>query len=217
MGETPFSQRGAHDGLSRHCRFPDRAQGIPGRRPRSSFAIASFIFKTLGMEKDVRLVSVGSPSSKLAALKTGAIDAFVLTGNPVANIAASGEIRSVASINDLLPKKFRYINSHMISARRDYLEKNSNTVGKTVKVILQAADFLTKNPSWVLAKLKSEWKYDRPVAKMLLGKLKYKLDGKINPEGVKNAIGFLLEYKVLKEKDLLKIKIKDVYTTRFTG
>lgn len=52
---------------------------------------------------------------------------------------------------------------------------------------------------------------------MLLSRLQYKLDGRITPEALKNAIEFLLEYKVLKKKDAPKIKIKDVYTTRFTG
>lgn len=150
-------------------------------------------------------------------MKTGASDAFILTVVTIANIAASGDIRSVVSANKYLPKKYSLINSNIVTSRRDYLKANPETVGKAVKAIIEGVNFLSKNHSWVLAKLKSEWKYDRPVGEMMLARLKYNLDGKIDPDRLKNAVEFLLEYEVLKKKDAPRIKIDEIYTGRFTG
>ncbi len=181
------------------------------RRGGTSYSYATAVAKTLGFGKDIRLTAAGGIRAQLAALKSGAIDAGMITFFAIAPLAVRGEVREILHMVDILPKPWM---SRVVYSRKDFLAKNPDSVGKMVKSLLQATKFVMKNRDWTIGKMKSYSKYPAKAAEVLYPKLIYSKDGRIDPKALSNVRQFLLDYKVISAADA--IPTKEMYTNRFT-
>ena len=170
------------------------------------------IARGLGLEKDVKFVAVGGTPERVAAVKAGAIDAFVQTFTPVVELMLKGELRSVASEKPFLPKDRA---SDVVTAHKDFVRKNPETVRRLIKAILSSLAFIQENRAWAIEKLRTNWRFSPEGAKLVYENLSFGKDGKINPKGVENARSYLVEFGgVSKEK---VPPLEQLYTVEFTG
>lgn len=170
------------------------------------------IVRGLGIEKEVRFVSVGGTAERVAAAKAGAVEAFVQTFMPMAELMVKGEFRSVASTKPFLPKEWM---TDIVVAHKDFARKNPETVKRMVKAILSALTFVQENPTWSIERLRTALGYSPEAAKLVFERLRYGKDGKINPRAVENARNFLIEFGIVtKEK---APPVEQLYTAEFTG
>lgn len=181
------------------------------RRGGTSYSYATAVARTLGFGKDVRLTAAGGIRSQLAALKSGAVDAAMITLFAIAPLVVKGEVREVLHMVDYLPKPWM---SRVVYARRDFLAKDPDSVGKMVKSLLQATKFVMANRGWTIEKMKSYSKYPPKAAELLYPKLIYSKDGRIDPKALSNVRQFLLDYKVISAADAPPLK--ELYTNQFT-
>jgi ABC-type nitrate/sulfonate/bicarbonate transport system substrate-binding protein len=157
------------------------------------------------------LTAAGGIRSQLAALKSGAVDAAMITLFAIAPLVVKGEVREVLHMVDYLPKPWM---SRVVYARRDFLAKDPDSVGKMVKSLLQATKFVMANRGWTIEKMKSYSKYPPKAAELLYPKLIYSKDGRIDPKALSNVRQFLLDYKVISAADAPPLK--ELYTNQFT-
>ena len=176
----------------------------------AAHAFTLAFLRGLGLEKDVKIVAVGGLSSRIAALRSGAIDGFLLTLPPLANLKAKGEIRGLGSLRANLPRKWMGM---VLFAGRKVVQEKPRIVSAGVKAILAAADFVERNPEWTLAKLKSYSRFSEEAVKEVYATLRFSKDGKIDPEALKNAIDFLLEYRIVRKEKAPALE--NIYTNQF--
>lgn len=175
-------------------------------------AYGRLIVKAFGMEKEVKFVSIGGMAETLAALKSGSIDAILRTLPLMIELELKGEFRKLAKVDDLLPKER---SAYLAFARRDFAEKGPEIVRKVVKSILQATDFIRKNPAWAMEKMRAEAGYSEGAARSVYETLAFTKDGKIERKGLDNIRDFLIEYGIIsKEKTPA---IEQLYTNDFVS
>lgn len=87
--------------------------------------------------------------------------------------------------------------THMVFARKDFLEQNSETVGKLVKAMTQTALFIKENKSWSVERIKSVSGLSDEGAERQYELLGFTDDGKINVKGVENVLKFLVDYGII--------------------
>ena len=164
-------------------------------------AYSRMIARALGVEKDVRIVSTGGISSSLAALKAGNIDGVNLPSTtPIINLKVSGDVREFLQIENYRPKEWI---TFVITARKDFSKKSPDLVKRAVKSVLQATDFITKNPRWAIEKMKSKdlVGYPEEAAKLVYNSITWSKDGRITRTALENVRNFLIEYGIItKEK-----------------
>lgn len=170
------------------------------------------IVRGLGIEKEVRFVSVGGTAERVAAVKAGAVAAFVQSFSPVAELMVKGELRSVASAKAFLPKD--WVGS-VVVAHKDFIRKNPEITRRTVRAIVASAAFAQGNPSWTIEKLRTLLGFSPEAARLVYDALGFGKDGKINVRGLENVRNFYIEYGVvLREK---VPPVEQLYTPEFTG
>jgi len=91
----------------------------------------------------------------------------------------------------------------VITARKDFSKKSPDLVKRAVKSVLQATDFITKNPRWAIEKMKSKdlVGYPEEAAKLVYNSITWSKDGRITRTALENVRNFLIEYGIItKEK-----------------
>lgn len=163
----------------------------------SAYAFGQFLVKTLGIEKDVKFIAIGAIPERVAALKAGAIDAFMLTFPPVANLMVAGEIRGLVSLRDYLPKEWM---DNMVFAQKEFLEKRPELVKKVLRAVFQSVDFVRQNRAWSMAKLKANYGFSEEAAR-IASEIYPGKGGAIEPKSLENVRNFLIDYGLIpKEK-----------------
>lgn len=162
-----------------------------------AYANARVLLKGLGLEKDVRLVAAGGLAHRVAALKTGAIDAFALGEIAATSLKVRGEIRGLGSLRAYLPKEW---SDMILFAHKEVGAKTPEGVKKTIKAILMAADSIQSDSRWSLEKLKSFSRYTEAEAKEVLPLLRYGKGGRIDKKTIENVRDFLIEYNIVKKE-----------------
>ncbi len=160
-----------------------------------SHAYAVAVLRALGVEKDVKVLSMGGGRVQIAALKTGGIDISNLSFFTMAAVKARGEVRSVLRANDYLPKDYQHL--HLIYSLRDFLKNNPARARKIIKGFLQGAEFVMKNRSWTIDQLKAGYRYPQAAAELAYPLLQYDVKGKLNKSRARSAIKFLVENNLL--------------------
>lgn len=160
-----------------------------------SHAYAVAVLKALGVEKDVKVLSMGGGRAQIAALKTGAIDVANLSFFTMAALKARGEVRSLVRANDYLPKDYQHL--HLIYSLTGFLKNNPAAVKKIVKGFLQGAEFVMKDRGWTVSQLKSGFRYPQAAAQLAYPLLRYDTKGKLNKMRAESAIKFLVENNFL--------------------
>lgn len=165
----------------------------------------------LGLEKDVKFVGTGGIPSSLAALKTGAIDGVVLTIHQMISLKLKGEVRELVNIRDFHPKEWL---GYVGYARKDFVANNPDLMRRAVKAIVQAMDFIRRNPAWTIEKMKSWQGYTEEVAKLVYEDIAFSKDGKINRKALENMRTFLGDFGVIPKEKIPAIE--ELYTDQFT-
>lgn len=176
-------------------------------------AYSRMIARALSLEKDVRIVSTGGIASSLAALKAGNIDGVNLPSTtPIINLKVSGDVREFLPIENYRPKEWI---TFIITARKDFTKKSPDVVKRAVKSVLQATDFISKNPRWAIEKMKSKdlVGYPEEAAKLVYNSITWSKDGRISKTALENVRNFLIEYGIIaKEK---APGLEEIFTEEF--
>lgn len=177
----PRDLKGAKIGVTR---FGDEAH---------AYAVAAA--RSLGLEKDVKMVSMGGGPPQIAGLRAGSLDISSLSFFTMATLIARGEVRALLRVNDYLPKGFYHL--HMILSTVPFAQKSPELAKRAVKGYLQGVEFVLKNKSWAVEKMKAEFGYPEAAAQAAYDMLGFKPQGKIDPARVKSAMSFLVENGLL--------------------
>ena len=165
----------------------------------ASHAFALLITRSLGMEKEIRIISLGGDRERIAALKSGAIQAFTQTVPPVANLVASGELRELTSSKQYLPKDFI---EFIYFAEKEFINRRPDIVGRALKALLKGGDFIMKDREWTKKKLMSDFGYSEGGVKLALDGLDFTGAGTpVTRKAVESTINFFVDYGIIaKEK-----------------
>lgn len=185
--------------------------GVP-RMGGAGHAYGQAVGKALGIEKELKFVGAGGFAEELAGLKAGAFDAVVEPMTEMITLKERGEVREIGNVLDFLPKKWL---DHAVFAQKEFVKKNPDTVKRTIKAILQAIDFVDKNPRWSMDKMKAVAGYSEKGADTIYRQRGFSATGKIDREAVENLRNFGIDYGlVVKEKTP---PTDELYTKEFTG
>ncbi|MEE8450129.1 MAG: ABC transporter substrate-binding protein [Thermodesulfobacteriota bacterium] len=182
-----------------------------GRFGGTQHAYGRVVARALGLEKDITFISAGSISAALAGLKTGKIDAIVLSPRRPIKMLLQGVVRILVPVANYLPRQW---SNHVVFARKDMVNENPATIQRVVKALLKATSFIKKNPGWSMEKMKQVSGYSDKAAQLIYDGLEYSPDGKIDPKAMANVRKFLIDFGIIKRG-----KAPDVaalYTDRFT-
>lgn len=176
-------------------------------------AYARMLAKALGIERDMKIVATGGIAETMAALKTGVIDALVLTLTTMIELKIKGEVRELVAMTDYLPKDWF---SHSVVARREFLKSNPDGVRRSLKAIFLAVDFIKKNPAWTVEKMRKENAFSEKAARQIYDLLAPNLaqTARVNKKGLEGVKNFLIEYAIV-PKDKAP-NIDDISTEEFT-
>lgn len=174
-------------------------------------AYGRLALKALGIEKEVKFLATGGIPASLATLKTGAIDAVVLSSAPMIGLKLKGEAKVLVNIDDYLPREWA---GFLQYARKDFVKDNSDLMKRGVKAMLQAIDFIKKNPAWATEKMKAWQGYTDEAARFIYKELRFTRDGKIDRQGLENVRNFLAEFGLVAREKLPPVA--ELYTDQFT-
>lgn len=173
-------------------------------------AYAQVILNALGLQKEVKFIATGGVPETVAALKTGAIDALMLTIIPMIKLKVAQEVRPIAAASEYRPKPWA---GFVIYARKDFVGKSPETLKRVVNTIVQACNFVQANTAWSLARMKAESGYSEEEAQQIFSSLNLTKDGKIERKAVENVRNFIIEFGlVAREKTP---GVDEIFTDRF--
>ena len=177
----------------------------------SQHAYGRVVARALGLEKEITFISTGSIRSALAALRTGRIDAMVITPAVVVKMRVKGIVRSLVPVANYLPSPW---SGHVVFARKKMVKENSAIVQRVIKAVLQSTKFIRENPDWAMAKMKQVSGYSDQAARLAYQSLNYSSNGEINPKALANIRRFLIDFEIIKREKVPAVA--DLYTDRFT-
>ena len=177
----------------------------------SAHAFGKAVSQALGIEREVSFMGSGGIRNMLAGLKTGAVDSLLGTFFAVGPLWGKGEAREILKVEDYLPKPWP---NRVVTSRKDFLARRPQDVGKMVKAILGATDFIMRNKGWTMAKLQSVSRYTPKVAAAIYPMLKFSPDGRMNKQALSNVRKFLIDFRVIKPENAPPVE--QLYTNRFT-
>ena len=166
--------------------------------------------KALAIE-DVRYIAAGGIPELTAGLRSGALDAIVLTIFEMTPRKLAGEARDVVHVERYLPSEWMDL---VAFGRREFIEKNPEVTKRVVQGLLKGGDFVMKNNEWAVEKMKAISGYSPQVADSIYRTgVRFNRDGKIDKRSVENVRNFLVEYGLIaKEK---APPAERLYTGRF--
>ena len=177
-------------------------------------AYARLITKSLGLEKEVKIVAAGGMREAVASLRSGVVDVIIYPTSTMINFKIKGEVRDFLKVRDFLPKP--WIDTILI-ARRDFVKRQPDIVRNMVRAIIEANRFIKNNPNWSLQKMKAISRFSEQAARLMYKGLAAGLsqDGRIDPRGLKNISNFLFEFGIVPKRKSLPLE--EIYTREFTG
>jgi NitT/TauT family transport system substrate-binding protein len=160
-------------------------------------AYGRLVAKRLGLANDVQFVGTGGIQESLAILVTGSIDGVVLTPAQMINLKLQGKVRELLQVEQFQAKPWV---AYTITARKDFVAKETDTLRRIVGSILEADRFIMSKAGkpWAIAKMKEESKYSDEAAEAIYATLDLSADGRIDPKAIKNLTDFMVEYDLLK-------------------
>lgn len=160
-----------------------------------AYAVAAV--RALGLEKDVKFVSMGGAGPQIAGLRSGATDVTNLSFVTMAALAVKGEVRQLLKVPEYLPAEFAHLQMTFVVI--DFFHKQVEAVRKAHRGFVKGEEFVTKNQAWALEKLKAEFRYTDAVAQAVYPMLLYNPKPRIDRRNVEGAIRFLVEFDLLKK------------------
>ncbi len=175
----------------------------------ASHAYSILLSRRLGVEKDVKIISLRGFRERIAAIRSGAIEAFIQTLSPVANMAATGELRELATSKDLLPADFI---DFVVFSDKGFLKRKRDTVARVVKAVVKAALFIANNPDWTKKKLQKDFNYTPEGAELSMSELKFAGAGTpITAKAMASTVNFFFTNKIIKKT----LEVEGLYTNEF--
>lgn len=182
------------------------------RRGGTQYAYTKMVLKALGLEKDVRLVVVGSSAAEFAALKTGVVDALPVSIFRMVEMEIKGEVRKIITYDDYLPREWLV---HVVVSDRRLVSSEADLVRRTVTTLLQAADAIRGDRRWSVDKMKAISGYSELAAGTIYDLLRFTKTGKIERKALENVFNFLKEYEIVSKE--WAPNLDEFYTNRFIG
>jgi NitT/TauT family transport system substrate-binding protein len=180
--------------------------GISGFGAAGHFATIKMADSLGWSTSDYEVVQLGSLDGMIAAMKSGRIDAFIWSIEPVLTAVQQGYGKNLGSVADLVgPNAFE-----AFSVRDEFKSANPDVVKKFFTAYFKAVAKLKADRAGAEKFVVDEWKKDPSVAKEAVDKLLPLLsdDGTIpaaNITGLKGAVG-------LNDKDLAGFDVAQHYT-----
>ena len=107
-----------------------------------SYHIPRIVIERSGIDPEkFKYVAVGSPADRFKALIAGKVDATVVTNTEVAKLAAYPEILDLVNVPKVVPE----IPYEFGMAKEDYIQKNSDTLYKLARAIIEANRWIVAN------------------------------------------------------------------------
>jgi ABC-type nitrate/sulfonate/bicarbonate transport system substrate-binding protein len=163
----------------------------------------------LGLANDVQYVSTGGINESLAALISGTIDAVVLPVSNLVKLELEGKVREVVAVKKFLTQPSI---TFTITARKDFIASQPETVKKVVASILEANRFIMSEQGkpWALKKIEEAQSVSKEGAERIYKTVNFSQDGKLQAAALDNVVKFLVDYKILKtDKPLTAAEIMD--------
>jgi NitT/TauT family transport system substrate-binding protein len=180
--------------------------GISGFGSAGHFATMKIADSLGWSSSDYEMVQLGSLDGMIAALKSGRIDGFIWSIEPVLTAVQGGYGKNLGSVADLVgPNAFE-----AFSVRDEFTSDYPDLATKFFDGYFKAVAKLKADPAWAEKFVIDEWKKEPGVAKEAVDKLLPLLsdDGAIpdaNLAGLEAAVG-------LSDKDLAGYKVGEHYT-----
>ena len=165
------------------------------RRGGTSDAYARMAVKSLGIEKEVRIIAVGGSRARLAALKTGAIDAFPQAMSSAAPMVSKSQVRRLIDIGKMRPQPWL---GSTVLARTDFIRERPEAAKKLMRGISQAVAYIKANPAYALKKVMALKRYDRATAELAMKGIDFTSNPVLKRAAVENVRSFLIEYDLVK-------------------
>ncbi len=107
-----------------------------------SYHIPRIVLERSGIDPEkLKYVAVGSPADRFKALVAGKIDATVVTNTEAAKLAQYPEILDLVNVPKVVPE----IPYEFGMATEDYIQKNSETIYKLTKAIIESNRWIAAN------------------------------------------------------------------------
>lgn len=170
------------------------------------------VAKILGLEGKVRFVAVGGLSTRMAALKSGAIEGHLSPFGAMARFQQEGKLHEVLRFINYLPKDWV---GTAVTTHKEFTAKRPSTVTKAIKVVLQSVQYLRDDPSWATRKLSQMRGYSPKLSRVIYDDMmtRYTKNGFIKRQAVQNLRKFLIEHKLISSAEAPPVD--QVYTTKF--
>lgn len=176
-------------------------------------AYGQLVARKLGLEKEIRFIGVGGWIPTLAMLKTKVIDGGINTISQFLELKLRGEVIDLVPVADYLPQPWI---ASGVFVRKDFINDQGEQAGKAVRAVRQAIDFIFKNRSWAIEKMKAESGFSEPAAGMTFDRtLYYSSDDRIDTKALENITNVMIEFGIIpKEK---APPVNELFTRQFTG
>jgi NitT/TauT family transport system substrate-binding protein len=174
-------------------------------------AYGQLVAQQLGLGSDIQFVSTGGINESLALLTTGGIDAVVHIPDTTMNLVLEGHIKPLLRVRDYLPKSWA---ASTIVARKDFVEKETDTARRVVQSILEANRFIMSPAAkpWVIAKMQQMNNYTPEAANIIYSSLALSPDGTMPQDAIKNLTDFMVAHGLIKAAEAPSLD--QMYTDR---
>ena len=194
--------------------------GVTAPGSQTNFMVNYLLAKAGLKPADASFVGVGGPTTAVAAVRKGEIDALSHADPAISELESKGELtivvdtRTTAGTHGVWGGDYP---SSVLYVRPDFAEKNPNTVQALVTATVRALRWIDKASPEEIAKVMPE-EYAGANRALYVGmiaksKAMYPPDGRVNKKGAENA------YQVLQAFDDLvksaKIDLAATFTDRF--
>jgi ABC-type nitrate/sulfonate/bicarbonate transport system substrate-binding protein len=176
----------------------------------ATHAYGRFFLKELGLVGKTKIVAIASFRARMAAIKSGAIDASIHSTLGTADLVAKKVLRLLVSVGDYLPKAWSF---HVVFARENFLKENSPVVRRGVKAVKDAIEAARNDRTWVKEELKAVRGFSEEAAREVAQTIFPKPATGVREEGLKVIRDFMLEYGLLKKEQA--IPLKNIYVAEF--
>lgn len=194
--------------------------GVTAPGSQTNFMVNYLLAKAGLKPEDASFIGVGGPTTAVAAVRKGEIDAISHADPAISELQAKGELnvvvdtRTTAGTHSVWGGDYP---SSVLYVRPDFAEKNPNTVQALVTATVRALHWIDKaSPEEIAKVMPPEYASGNPalyVDIIAKSKAMYPPDGRLNKAGAENA------YKVLAAFDpavgAAKIDLAATFTDRF--
>jgi len=194
--------------------------GVTAPGSQTNFMVNYILTKNGLKPEDVSFIGVGGPSSAVAAVKKGDIDALSHADPAITQVELSGELKPIFDTRTTAGTQAVFggeYPSSVVYVKPAFAEKNPNTVQAIVTATVRALRWIAAaTPDEIAKAMPVEYQAGNPalyVAIVKKSKAMYPPDGRVDKSGAGNA------YKVLAAFDaavgMAKIDVGATYTDRF--